>query len=64
MRVILDDERRFNELCEKYWKKFRKGYGATLGDSKTLEEHNAIMEDALKTGIPVKEPVIPDGIVI
>ena len=64
MRVIPDDERKFNELTSKYWEKFGTGYGQTFGDSKSFAEHNAIMEEALRTGVPVAEPVFRDGLVI
>ena len=64
MRVIPEDERKFNELQDKYFDKFGKNYGAFFGCSLTFDEHNAIMEKALKTGVPVAEPVFRDGVVI
>lgn len=64
MREIPKDELKFNKLQDKYFDKFGTNYGADFGSSLSFEEHNAIMEKAIKTGQPVKQARIPRNIIV
>ena len=45
---------RFMELCDEHFTRFGVGYGVTIGDIRPLSEHIAILEEALRTGIPAE----------
>lgn len=50
----------FDIMCDKYEEHFHKNYGIFYGDSRPLEEHIRIMQEAIKNGTPVKcEPDDP-----
>ena len=63
MRTIPPDELKFNKLRRQYFEKFGIGYGQSFGEPKSLSEHNKIMEEALRTGIPAEEPQYPENII-
>ena len=44
--------KRFYDLEAEYRERFGFGYGETTGFYKTLDEHIATMEEALRTGTP------------
>lgn len=56
----------FSELCKKHRERFNVSYGVNFFDRRPISEHIAILENALKTGIPaeVKQMVAEDGIEI
>jgi hypothetical protein len=56
----------FSELCKKHRERFNVSYGVNFIDRRPISEHIAILENALKTGIPaeVKQMVAEDGIEI
>ena len=57
---------RFNELRYAHEDRFGKGYGVTMGDRRPLSDHIAILEEALRTGVPAEpwEPKLPEGAII
>lgn len=48
-------EKKFNELSDKYFEKFKKNYPLMITTSMTLEEVCEDIEKCLKSGKPKKE---------
>ena len=44
----------FNELRYAHEDRFGKSYGVTMGDRRPLSVHIAILEEALRTGVPAE----------
>lgn len=43
----------FEKLCKEYAEKFDEGYGVVMCDDRSIEEHIALLKEALATGIPI-----------
>ena len=56
----------FDMMCDKYEKVLGKRYRVIFGDFRSDEEHMAAMEEAIRTGVPVRIPEhhIPPGVVL
>ena len=66
MRKITGEDIKFDKLTDEYLERFRDNYGINFGDSRPLAYHISVMEEALRTGIPVKnEGIDPNsGVVV
>jgi len=56
----------FQALRQEYWERFHKSYGIVFGDCRPLSYHISVMEEALRTGVPVEiEGIDPNsGVVV
>ena len=65
--VPSEEDKEFNRLCDEYRERFGgNGYGVEYGSPEPIAWHNERMREALRTGVPIKEPErnIPPGVVI